>query len=164
MSLDERRQRLKIAERWRPHAEPVRIGRFAIADNEVADLPFGGLDRMVCLACWRLDEPRNLADNLSFRDTFDCLPDDPHRLPELLEPDEIPIVGVAGGADRHFELHLVVRRVWLVLAHVLGNAGAAQRWPAEPDSGRLVARDHADAFRAFEPDSVVREQLFVLVQ
>src|SRR5687768_13896918 len=158
MSLDELRQRLQVAERRRPHAEAVRIGRLAVAHNEVAELSLGRFDGMIGLTCGRLDQAGYLADNRSFGQPLDRLPDDPDRLPELLEAYEIPVVGVACGADGHIELHLVVRRVRLVFAHVLRYTRPAKRGTAEPDSNCLAACDDADPLGALEPDAVVGEQ------
>ncbi len=63
---------------------------------------------------------------------------------------------------RHVELHLVVGRVRLVLAHVAQHAGAAQRRPAQSEGQRLRSADDADVLGALQPDPVVRQQLLVL--
>ena len=68
------------------------------------------------------------------------LADDPQRLPELLDPHQVAVVGVAGGADRHVELHLVVGGVGLVLADVARHARAAQRRAAQAERDRLGRR------------------------
>ncbi len=92
------------------------------------------------------------------------LPDDAQRLTELLEAHEIAIVGVAGRAERNVELHLVVRRVRFVLAHVARHARSSQRRTAQAEIDRLGRREDADALRPFQPDPVVREQAFVLIE
>src|SRR5688500_14419932 len=107
MPLDELRQRLQVAERRRSHAETVWIRRLAVAHDEVAELSLGRFNRVIGLTCRRLDETRYLADDRSLGQSLDRLPDDPDRLPELLDAYEIPIVGVPGGADGHVELHFV---------------------------------------------------------
>src|SRR6266508_6213060 len=101
MAFDERAQPLKVAERWRPHAEAVRSGRLAVADDEVPELAFRRFDRVVRLPRRRLDEARHFADDRTLGQPLGRLADDAQRLAELLEPDEIPIVGVARGADGH---------------------------------------------------------------
>ena len=137
VALDQRAQPLQVAERRRPHAEPVRVGRLAVADDEVAELALGRLDRVIGLAGRRLDQPRHLADDRPFGQPFGRLPDDPQRLAELLDPHQVAVVGVAGGADRHVELHLVVGGVRLVLADVARHARAAQRRAAQPEGDRV---------------------------
>ena len=158
------RQRLEVAERRRPHAQPVGAGGLAVARDEVADLALRRLVGVIRLAGRRLDQPRDLAHHRPLGQPAERLPDDPHRLAHLLEPHEIAVVGVALRADRHVELHLGVRRVRLVLAHVARDARAAQRRAAQADGDRVGRRDDADVLRAPEPDPVVREQRLVLDQ
>ena len=162
MTLDEPRQRLQVAERRRPYAEAVRGDRLAVAGDEEADLPFRRLDRVVGLAGRRLDQPRDLAEDRPFGQTVDRLPDDPERLPELLDAHQIPTVGVAQRADGDIEVEVGVRRVRLVLPHVARDARTAQQRTAQPERDRVLGGDDADLLRALLPDAVVRQQLFVL--
>src|SRR6267142_2135448 len=60
MTLDEAAQPLQIAERRRPHAEPVRVGRLAVADDEEAELPFRRLDGVIRFTGRRFDQARHL--------------------------------------------------------------------------------------------------------
>src|SRR5262245_4843466 len=122
MAAHEPSQRLQVAERRRPDAESIRIRRLAVADDEVSELAFWRLDRVVGLTGGWLDQPRDFADDRPLWQAFSRLPDDPQRLPELLHPDQISIVRVAARADRHVELHFIVRGVRLVLPHVAGDA------------------------------------------
>ena len=92
---------------------------------------------MVGFAGRRLDQARHLADDRPFGQTLGRLPDDAQRLAELLDPDQVTVVGVAGEADRHVEFHLVVGGVRLVLPHVARNTGAAQRRAAQTERHRL---------------------------
>src|SRR5262249_57498348 len=162
VALDQLAERLQVAERRRPYAEAVRVGRLPVADDEVAELAFRRFDRVIGLAGGGLDQARNLSDDRSLGNAFRRLTDDAERLPELLESHEVPIVRVAVGADRHVELHLVVRGVRLVLADVLRNARPAQRRTAQTDGNRFRSRNDADALRPLEPDAIVRQELFVL--
>src|SRR5436309_8588237 len=97
MAFHQTPESLQIAERRRPDAEPVRVRRLAVADDEEAELPFRRLDGVVRFPGRRLDQPRHLADNGSFRNAFRGLTDDAQRLAEFLHPDEIAIVGVPRG-------------------------------------------------------------------
>src|SRR5262245_30797341 len=99
MPSHEARQRLQVAERWRPDAEAVRIRRLAVADDEVAELALRRLDGVIRLARRGLDEARDFSDDGTFRQPLGRLADDPQRLAELLHPDQIAIVGVARRAD-----------------------------------------------------------------
>src|SRR5258708_30421725 len=163
VALHEPAQSLQVAERRRTDAEPIRIRRLADGYEEIPVLALRRSDRVVRLARRRLDQSRNLADDRTLGNALRRLPDDLERLPEFLHAHEIPIVGVAGHADGDVELHLVVRGVRLVLAHVARDAGSAQRRTAETEADRFRTRDDADAARPLEPDAVVRQQLFVLV-
>src|SRR4029077_16153849 len=118
-----------------------------VADDEITELAFGRLDRVIRLARRRLDQAWNLAADAPVGQPFGRLPDDAQRLTELLDPDQVAIVGIARGADRNLELHLVVRCVRLVLAHIARDAGTAQGRPAQSEGDRLGAGDDADALR-----------------
>src|SRR5580765_9104065 len=96
-------ERLQIAERRWSHPETIRIRGLAIADDEVAEFAFRRLDRVIGLAGERLDQARHLADNRPFRNALRRLTDDAQRLAEFLEPNQVAIVGIADGSDRHVE-------------------------------------------------------------
>src|SRR4051812_6571109 len=104
MPADEAAQTLEVAERRRPHAEAVRVRRLAVAHDEVTKLALRRLDCVVRLAGRRLDQTRHFADDRPFRNAFGRLPDDAERLPEFLHSYEVPIVGIARGAERHIEV------------------------------------------------------------
>src|SRR5688572_29249320 len=106
MPLAQSSQPLQVAERRRAYAKAVRVGRFAIADDEISELALRRLDRVVGFAGRRLDQAGDLPDNRAFRQPFGRLTDDPQRLAELLHPYEIAIVGIARCAKRNIEVHL----------------------------------------------------------
>src|SRR5262245_33356320 len=124
-------ERLQIAEGRRPHAKTIGISGLAVADDKVPELAFWRLDRVIRLASKRLDETRHLAHDRPFGNALRRLADDAQRLAELLEANEIPVVGVTDGPDRHVEFHFVVRRVRFVLANVARHAGPSQRRTAQ---------------------------------
>ena len=155
-------QTLQVAERRRPDPHAVGVGGPPVAHDEVAELALGRFDGMVGLARLRLDQPGHLAHDGPLRQSVEGLPDQPDGLPELFEPDQIPVVGVAPRAERHVELQLVVGGVRLVLADVAIDAGPAQRGAAEPQPDRVPGRDDADVPRALQPDPVVGQELLVL--
>ena len=69
--------------------------------------------------------------------------DDAQALADLLHAHEVAVVAVADGADGHVEVVLLVARVGMVLAHVVGDAGAAQA-RAHPAVGqRVFLAEHA---------------------
>src|SRR5262249_19015202 len=135
----------------------------AVAHDEVSELSFGRLDRVIRFAGRRFDQPRDLAHDWSFGQTFGRLPDDAQRLPELFDPDKVPVVRVAGGANRHAYVPFILRAVRFSLPDVTRHARPAQRGAAHPEGNRLRARDDSDPFRPLEPDAVVRQQRLVLV-
>src|SRR5258708_6413475 len=92
VALDEGAEALQVTERGWADAEPVRIGRLAVADDEVTKLSLGRLNRVVGLARRRLDEARHLADNRSFRNACGGLPADLDRLAEFFPPHQIPVL------------------------------------------------------------------------
>ena len=117
---------------------------------------------MIRLARFRLDEPRHLGHHGAFGQPVDRLADDAKRLPELLQPDEIPVVGVPVRAERHVEFELVVGGVGFVFPHIPVDPGPAQRRATQTQCGRRLAGDHPDPTGALEPDPVVGEQRLVL--
>ena len=117
---------------------------------------------MIRLARRRLDEARYLADDGAFGQSFDRLPDDAHRLAKFLDAYEVAVVGVARLADRHLEIHLVVRGVGLVLPDIVFHARSAKRRPRETDRDGVFSRDHADALGPLQPDAVIRQELLVV--
>src|SRR5262249_40053843 len=90
------------------------------------------------------------------------LADDPQRLTEFLEPNQIAIVGITGFAERYVELHLVVGGVRFVLAHVAVDAGPAKRRTAQSEINRFISGEDADALGALQPDAIVGQERLVL--
>src|SRR5579859_2739658 len=60
------------------------------------------------------------------RQPVDALLDDPHRLLDLVHPDQVAAVRVAHVVDRHLELVGLVAAVRLGLAQVPGQPGRPQ--------------------------------------
>src|SRR5690606_1390143 len=92
-----------------------------------------------------------------------ALLDDPRRLAHLGHAHQVPVVAVAGVADRNVEVDLGVLRVGLLLAQVPGDAGTAQHRAGHAPGLGLLGGDDTDTNRALLPDPVVGEQRFVLV-
>ena len=88
---------------------------------------------------------------------------DPQTLPKLLHPAQIAIIAVAIDADRDVEFDLVIGIVGLGLADVPGDARAAEHDAREGVVECVGGTHDADAFRAPDPDPVVGEELFGLV-
>jgi hypothetical protein len=84
-------------------------------------------------------------------------------LSKLLHPAQIPIIAVSILTNWNIELDLVVGVVGLGLAYVPGDARAAEHDPGEGVVEGVGRVDDADAFGAPNPDPVVGEELFGLV-
>ena len=95
-------------------------------------ISLGRLDRVVGLAGRRLDQSRHLADDRPLGQPVERLTDDADGLTELLEADEIAIVGVAGRSDRDVELEVGVGGVGFVLADVARDARPRSAGPLRP--------------------------------
>src|SRR5204863_8851844 len=88
--------------------------------------------------------------------------DDLHRLPDLLDPDQVAAIAVEAVAGRDLEAVLVVAAVGRVLAQVPAHARAAQhRSAGAPGDGVLLAED-PDPLRAPLPDRVLGEKVLDL--
>src|SRR5438445_11116679 len=98
MTAHEAAQPLQVAERRRPHAEAVRVGRLAVADDEVSELAFRRLDRVVGLAGRRIEQTRHFADDRSFPNPFPRLTDDPHALAAFFHPNQTSTAPMAVAA------------------------------------------------------------------
>ena len=61
--------------------------------------------------------------------------------------------------DRDIELELVVCVVWLSLAQVPRDAGAAKHDTAESAIECLLSRDHPNVHKTLAPDAAARQQL-----
>src|SRR6185436_15899865 len=126
VSLDHFLQRLKIHERWRPHARSIRLST-AIADDVIAQFPFRSFDGMVDVPDGRLDDLRKLGHDRSIRNLLDRLSDDASGLTHLLDSNHVPIVSVAGLANGNIELKIRVRGVGFCFSQIPLDARAAKR-------------------------------------
>ena len=144
-----------------PNAQPVRVGA-AVGHRVEAELALRTLDREVDLALGRLDHLRDLGHHRPVGQLRQALLDDAHRLPHLLHAHQVAVVGVAVGADRDLEVHLVVAVVGEHLADVPLDAGAPQGRAGQPPLHGVRRGDHADADGAQLPDPVVGEQALPL--
>src|SRR4029079_6508364 len=70
---------------------------------------------------------------------------------------------VAGGAERNVEVHPVVRGVRLVFPPVARNTRAPQRRPAQSEAKRRRTIDDPNPLRPLQPDAVMCQKLFLLV-
>jgi len=164
VSLHHHRQGLEVDERRRSDAAPIGgLGLFA-GDDEIAELALGSLDRGV-------DHSRFL-DSQDLRDlghvgpvgkAIKALADDANRLPHLLDPDHVSIVGITGLTDRHLEIDFVVAVVRKDLPNIPFHAGATKRRSCQPPFDGLVGTDDTDTDGALLPDPVLGQQIFVLV-
>src|SRR6185295_2212264 len=91
-------------------------------------------------------------------DLVERLLEDAARLLHLLDAAEIAVVRVAGLADGNVEVVVLVAEVRALLAQIPLDARRAQTRAREAVADRDVARHHADALQAIDPDAVRREQ------
>ena len=91
-----------------------------------------------------------------------ALADDAAALAHFFHSDPVPVVGIAVLPDRHFPFDFVVRVVGFKLSDIIGDAGAPEHGPGEPEVDRVVPGDHRDVPGTGEPDPVRLEQLIVL--
>lgn len=82
---------------------------------------------------------------------------------KLLHPAQIPIIAVSILTNWNIELDLVIGVVGLRLAYVPRDARAAEHDPGEGVVEGVGRVDDANAFGAPNPDPVVGEELFGLV-
>src|SRR3990172_5176393 len=153
-------QRRKVAERRRPHLQPVGLVA-ALRDQVHAPLTARRFHFRVHLARRRPQPPRQLFrhDGSFRRQLLQRLFDDAHRLPHLLQPYQVAVVHVAVVPDRHLEVEAVVHAVRLVLPQVPRHARSPQHRPAQPVGDRLLRREDADALAPRDEDLVLRQQL-----
>ena len=110
----------------------------------MADHP---LDRAVDLVRRREAYVAPVAHDGALRHHLDNLLDHPAGLLDLLEPDEDPVVGVAGVADRDVPVEPVVEVVRVVAPDVVVYAGRPEAGPREAVSDRLPAAYRSHALR-----------------
>src|SRR5215471_2393468 len=105
MAADHFFEGLQIDERWRADVHAIRHYR-AVADDVVADFAFGRFDGVIDLSRRRLQHFTYFTENRAGRNVFDGLQADQARLAHLFYANEIPVIGVAGGAHGNFKFVL----------------------------------------------------------
>jgi hypothetical protein len=93
----------------------------------------------------------------------EALVDDAEGLAEFLHTAEVAVVAVTVYTDRNVEFNLVVGIVGLRLADVPGDTGTAQHDTSEAIVESIGGRDDTDTFGTSDPDTVVGQHLFGLV-
>src|ERR1035437_2862743 len=91
------------------------------------------------------------------------LEDDAHALPHFFQAHKVPRVDIAFGARGNFEIELLVTGVGRVLAGVDLQSGGAEHGAGDSEVEHVLERNHADALGAANPDAVVGQQVFVLI-
>src|SRR5579875_1691221 len=89
----------------------------------------------------------------------EALVDDLERLLDLVHPDHVPAVGVAGVHGGHVELVGFVTAVRLALAQVPRQPGAAQHRPRHAERDAALQVEVGDALRPGDEDRVGVDQL-----
>src|SRR5947199_8815610 len=118
---------------------------------------------MIDVADRRLDDFRHLRHQRSVRNFFDSLTDDASRLPHLLEPEHISVVGVAVLADRNIEFEIRIRGVGFRFANIPFDTRTAERRSSQAHIDCVLRRDDSNASRTADPYAIFREQRLVLV-
>ncbi len=182
------RQRLARVERRGPHLDPVRPVR-SVRHDEHSVLAARPLDRDVRLARRHREALRVHEEVLDERfhlrvDAILRRRDDPvvldveiaargnprerllrnlHALPHLGDADEIPIVDVAVRLRGDLEVVRLVAQIRELLSDVVRHTDRARHGSDQAVLNVIVLRDDADAARPLQPDLVLRQQPFVLV-
>lgn len=89
--------------------------------------------------------------------------DDAKGLTELLHAAEVTVVTVTVDTDWDVELDLVVGVVWLRLTDIPWDSGSAEHDTSERKVEGVGGGDLSNALGAADPDTVVGQQLFGLV-
>ena len=93
-----------------------------------------------------------------------CLANDAHRLPHLLDADQVPVVGIAVQPSGNFEVEILVGFVGLRFAQVPLHAAGAKYRAGNAQRNAIFRIQNADALGALNPDAIGGQQLFVLVE
>src|SRR5262249_48600714 len=149
-----------------PPLQPVRL-RPAVGHHVAADLAPRAFDAPVPLA---LRDP-HLTDGLhagargnrAFGQAIQDLTHDADRLTELDHANPITGKAVPGRLDGDDEVEILVRRVRLGAAPVVGPAGAADERARDADLLRELPRNDTDTLGTDEEERVVVEHRLVLV-
>ena len=100
----------------------------------------------------------------ALRHSIHRLLDDLEALVHLQHAHQIAVVDIAVRADRDVEVEALVAAIGKDLAHVIGDAAAAQRRAAAPELDGLFSGSTRDALRAVDPEPVVGEQVVIFAQ
>jgi hypothetical protein len=102
------------------------------------------------------------ADGTS-RHLVQALVDDSEGLAELLHTDQVTIVAVTVSTNGNIELNLVVGIVRLALADIPGDTGTTKHGAREGQVQGISGGNNTDTTETLNPDSVVSQHLFGLV-
>src|SRR5581483_11025280 len=181
-------ERTQVDKRWRAEVHAVRAVA-AVAGQVAAEFSAWAFHPDIYLALWHFEAFRPQLEMVDdglhataqfgarrrhelaivgaerpFRQALDTLLDDAHALVHLLHPAHKAIIHVAVFAQRHVKLVIFVAGVGHRLADVPVDARAAQRRASGAPGQRILRRQHANALRAVNPEWVLHEQRFVIVQ
>lgn len=97
------------------------------------------------------------------RHLVDALVDDAEGLAELFHSAEVSVVAVAIDTDWHIELNLVIGVIGGGLANIPRNARSSKHDAREGEVESIGGGDDTDTTETVDPDTVVRQHFFGLV-
>jgi hypothetical protein len=93
----------------------------------------------------------------------ETLVNDAEGLTELFHTAQVPVITVAVDANRNIELYLVVCVIWLGLADIPRHTGTSEHDTGEGVIDSIGCGDNTDTLGTSNPDTVVRQHLFGLI-
>ena len=118
-----------------------------------------GFDVRVDLGLGRYGHALVVGDDRALGQLRQRLLDDPQALAHLLHAHEVAVVAVAHRPHGDVEVVLLVAGVGMVLAHVVGDPGAAQARADPAPVERVLPAHDADALEAVHEDHVPGQEL-----
>src|SRR5450755_4529902 len=97
------------------------------------------------------------------RHAFERLFHDARALPHFLNAHLVARIDIAFGLGRNLEIELLVAGIGLALARIVLQARRPQHGSGNTQVQHVFYRHVADAARAPNPNTIIRQQLFILV-
>src|SRR6185369_16313725 len=169
-------------------SHPVRLAA-AVADDIVAELTLGSLDRLVDFTLRyreaftgdlevmneafdriidvlfrRIAYLRLIGQNRSRLQSIKRLRYDLYRFSHLDETNLVTVKRIAFLADRHLEAVFLIPAVGIVAAKIPVNSGTAQCRTGNAGIDGILGRDHAIADCPLHPDGILGKESFISVQ
>ena len=117
-----------------------------------------------CFRFGRKDDARIIDVHRTIGQAISRLLQNSHRLPQLLEADEITVVDIAVRPDRYLEVVGLVVEIGEILADIVVDTGRAKHRPRQSPVDGFFRRHHAKTNRPTDPDCIPGEYAIDLIQ